>query len=96
MAKMDNTIKIEANNLTRTVQAMLEGMGMHAENDVRRLNGESPAYREVDFLHLTAKYNLDDETVDDLLSDSEKAFVETRLSEYSAAVAEQANSCESL
>lgn len=86
-------IQIDSRNLTRSVQALIEAMGMNAENDMRRLRGESPAYGEAEFLSLTTKYNLDDAEVDELLSQSE---IEFALDHFSDTKARQAAACESL
>jgi len=40
------------------LQAEIEMNGMIAENKMREIQGNSPAYIEGDFLHLIDKYNI--------------------------------------
>ena len=50
----DNTV----NNLTSAIAALIEAMGMMAENQFRISNGGSPAYGEESFNILINKHNI--------------------------------------
>lgn len=43
---------------SQATSAMIEAMGMQAENEQRKINGESLAYREEHFVELINKYGL--------------------------------------
>jgi hypothetical protein len=45
-------------NLTSAICALIEALGMEAENKSREHGGWSPAYSEKDFLGLINKHNL--------------------------------------
>ena len=46
------------NNLTSAISALIEAMGMQAENKIRELKNEAPAYNEDAFFNLIYKHNL--------------------------------------
>jgi len=46
------------NNLTSAICALIEAMGMQAENNNREHKGEAIAYTEDNFLQLIYKHNL--------------------------------------
>jgi hypothetical protein len=50
----DNTI----DNLTSAICALIEALGMNAENDIRKQSNQSIAYAEQSFLDLIRKHNL--------------------------------------
>lgn len=81
MQMPEMTLTMNAPGFTNAVQALIEAFGMNAENQFRAIQGNSPAYREVDFAHLSVKYDLDLPHIDEVLSDSEKQFFEERCSQ---------------
>ena len=49
--------------LSQSVAALIEAMGMVAENKQREVSGESPAYGEQQFMQVIKKYDLDYHTI---------------------------------
>jgi hypothetical protein len=43
--------------LAKQIRALIEAMGMQAENEMRKHRGESPAYCENDFQNVLSKYS---------------------------------------
>jgi hypothetical protein len=49
--------------------AMIEAMGMQAENEIRKVRGEYPCYFESDFQSLLTKYHIGHNDVITFLND---------------------------
>ena len=59
MNDQDNQILINAlDTHTSAIYALVEAMGMRAENDIRKQKGETIAYGEDSFAYILAKHNL--------------------------------------
>jgi hypothetical protein len=50
--ELDRALKEHAYSMTMIAQAMITAMGMHAENEQRKVRGESMAYVSDDFERL--------------------------------------------
>ena len=57
-SKDDQKLCSSLDTHTSAICALVEAMGMRAENDIRKSNGEALAYGESSFIHVLERHKL--------------------------------------